>query len=53
MINEAIKELRQALLCLRLEVDSSIVDDIKRKAERVISYVELNTKPCQEKCTSE
>ena len=37
---KAVKDLRQACLCLRLEVAASIADYVERKAEAVIALLE-------------
>jgi hypothetical protein len=38
--DRAVGQLRQAMMCLLLEVPASIVDDIKKKAEAVIALLE-------------
>jgi hypothetical protein len=38
--NKAIRQLRQALLCLYLEAPTLVVKDVEKKAEAVIALLE-------------
>lgn len=40
----AVIEMKKALMCLRLEIDSSIVDDIEKKFDKVITSLSLEEK---------